>query len=263
MFSGETKKLILVLTLLTACLFTTARAKGFGVDPFIVETTANSKKVKVGTFTVSNREDYPVTVELAYENWLKRRGFNNELSNIAPEEWIKVNPSQFEIKAQSSTKVNYLISIPEGLEGELVSMIFFVPKSEIRTSQIQSRFGVCVYAAIEKTEKLKCKIIETKIRRDAENDNVNFVIKVKNTGNVHVRPEGAIVITQEENVVRKIKLHGGRPIFPGQTIVYSQDWNNTSLPLGTYTAQAVVKYGEIYGEERSLEGKKAEFFGVK
>lgn len=259
---NKINKIILLIALGLFFPYKGISSKGFAVVPAIVETFAEPQKVKIGTFTVVNNEDGPVTVSISIENWLKRKGYKNELSSIAPDEWLKIEPESFEMEPGSSKFINYYIHIPENLEGELVAMVYFVPKAKEKKSFIQSRFGVCVYAGIRGTERFVCEISSTTVNvvnSDEVNKSINFTAKVKNTGNVHVRPEGSIIIFSEGKKIKEIKFYKGKPIYPGRSHVYSKQWKNADLPEGKYTAQAVINYGRIYNRSISIKGKNIVF----
>ncbi|MFH1415898.1 MAG: hypothetical protein ABIH89_07430 [Elusimicrobiota bacterium] len=267
--SNKIENLIKVLAVLLACIIILVAvcfaAGGVGVDPTIVETLAERETVTTGTLTVVNNEQYPVSVTVKLENWLKRKGFDNNLSAMAPEDWVKIEPSKFEIKARSAKKVNYILNIPEGLKGELVAMAYFAPVSMTKSSMLRSRIGVCIYAGIKGTEKIQAKISETVILPDDKEGKkgLGFITKLENSGNVHIRPVGKVIVLQEGKTIKEIDFQKGFPIYPGKTHSYSVYWKNADLPVGVYTARAVFEYGTIYGDTKETKGKDTEFISVK
>lgn len=227
---------------------------GIGVDPVIIETLVRPGKTQKRVFTVVNNENRPITVQVVLENWLKRKGYRNELSNLKPEEWLKIKPNKFEMKPNSKRKIKYYIKIPKGLKGELVAMAFFSSEKK-KGSFIQQRLGACIYAGIKGTEEINCEILNTKVINNKEK--LKFAVKVKNTGNVHIRPDGSVIIMQKKNFIKEVKFHKGLSIFPGKTHhIYTE---SADLPTGDYTAETVIKYGDIFGKSKSLKGEVIEF----
>ncbi len=226
---------------------------GIGVDPVIVETLVRPGKTEKGIFTVVNNENNPIAVQVVLENWLKRKGYKNELSNLKPEEWLKIKPCKFKIKPNSFKKIKYYIKIPKGLEGELVSMVFFAAEKK-KGSFIQQRFGVCIYAGIKGAEDINCEILNTEVIKNKEK--LRFSVKVKNTGNVHIRPVGKVLIMQKKNLIKEVKFREGFSIFPEKTRIYTQ---GADLPPGDYTVHSIIKYGDVFGKSKSVKGKVIEF----
>ncbi len=255
------KGLILILFFLlfqsTECFAET----GFGVDKTIIETLVKHKEISTGTITAINNSDDVLDVEIQMENWLKKRGFTNELSKIDTTEWLKIEPINFKLRPYSAKKLNYQIKVPEKIEGELVAMAFFVPKNKKKKSSIQRRLGVCIYAAIENNIKVDCKIKNTRVVKNEKY--YRFIFDMENSGNVHIRPSGEIVIMKEEKPVKVLTIKGGIPVFPGKTKFFLKDLKPSELPLGVYTVQAEMKYGESFNKPETIKGKIIEFISME
>jgi len=250
---NEMKKTLtaLILYFLTPGILTA----GISLDPGITELTVKPGTPYEGSITVGNSTDYHLDIKVEPENWLKRRGFENHLSEMDPEEWISI-PSSFSINAGEEKEIQYTLNIPqdERIQGQLVAMIFFSPQTESEGISVQNRFGASIYSAIKGTENISSEI--TSERASSE----RFTVRVKNSGNVHIRPQGYVIIydlfTDEET--RRFPLRAGNPIFPGRSHSFSAPFGE-DLPNGRYIAQAVVEYGMIYGEKRTIKSEAVEF----
>jgi hypothetical protein len=256
-------KIIFAAVTVAFCFSRSFAASDFGVAPAIVEISAKANHVLVGTFTVVNKSSDSVSVTIVYENWLKRKGYKNEISKIAPLEWLKIKPDSFDMDPKSYRLVNYYIHMPEKVQGELVAMAFFSPKSKKGRSFLNIRFGVCVYAVSEGTEKIECKVIETKVIKQEKSKDLKFVVKLENSGNVHIRPEVNIEITKGSRKIKDIEFYRGLALYPGKSHTYVTEWKDTGLTSGKYKAQAKINYGIVHGLRKSEKGKSIKFINEK
>lgn len=255
--SGKKIKIIIIATALSSVslFYTNLRAEGFGVYPSIVEINVDIKEVRKGSLLVVNKYDYEVEVKTELVNWLKKKGYNNNLSEIDPYDYFKLEPSSFRINANSKKTINYEITLPNDIKGELVTMIFFSPTGK-NESIIKTRFGVSIYTAVKNTEKLDCKIIYT--NTNDSNDKKRLLVKLENNGNVHVRPNGSFVVTDKGKVVKIINMNAGIPVYPGRSHIFVKDIEKDALKTGSYKVHAIFEYGKIYGELKTIHGEKVD-----
>lgn len=72
---------------------------------------------------------------------------------------------------------------------------------------------------------------------------IDFTLRVKNDGNVHIRPKGTIIITNLfGQKVDEIPLEGAN-VLPGATRKMDTAWEKDNA-LGSYTATLVATYGQ-------------------
>ncbi|MFC2091905.1 hypothetical protein ACFLTD_03945 [Elusimicrobiota bacterium] len=218
-------------------------AATFGLNKAVVEVSVKQYQVHVGTIYAINMSAKDMEAEIQLENWLKREGYDNELSKIEPAAWLKFKPAEFELPAKSNKPINYIIEIPEGLEGELIAMAYFAPKIKASSVSLGRRIGIAVYASAKEKQQVSCKINLIYINKQKGYSFIQLV--VENTGNVHVRPEGTVEVLRAGKKVDSLAIEKGMPVYPGKTEVFSKKLNE--LKPGKYTVQAQMNYGEIYG----------------
>lgn len=214
-----------------------------------------------GEYTVINDTDEPAHVKVDIEDWFKSR-LGKE--TIPVEDWIKVDPMEFDIGPKESRTVEYVVNPPAGQAGELAAMVFFGTPSTEGTFGITSRFGVSVYAAIKDTILLECNIKRAGVYKDTRDPdkgpklaerNIVFNVLVDNTGNVHIRPTGYINITGEDGTVYKVKIERGFPVYPGKSLSIGIPWNKSDVKPGKYEAVISLDYGSLYKADKKIEKK--------
>ena len=120
------------------------------------------------------------------------------------------------------------------------------------------KFGVSIFAGIEGTIELGCDIDNIRVKSRAKEGDILFIMDVENTGNAHIRPEGEILIRAEDGGEYEVKIEKGFPVYPGTSLNYAVRWDERDVPLGGYEAVVRLDYGNIYGEEKTVE-KRVEF----
>lgn len=241
---------------------------GIGARPTITEIAVSPNSVTKGVYTVVNDGAEIIHVKVEPEDWLKRR---TGASGIPIEDWLTITPMEFDIEPQGIKEVEYVIAPPPDAEGELVAMIFFATSAPTKGAfGITSRFGVSIYAAIEGSIDLGCKIDNIKVKRNIQekkegaiiDKGLIFIIDVENQGNVHLRPTGDIIVTGEDGSKYDVKIGRGFPVFPGTCLSYAIRWDKKDISPGRYEALIRLDYGDIYNIDKTVE-RKASFLVEK
>jgi len=236
---------------------------GIGVSPVVVETKARPGKTVTGTLIVLNTFSEKVLVEAQPENWAEYQKESAEPAKV--ESWLDIRPKKFTIKPGKMKKIKYKVRMPENAKGEMMAMIFFASLNPGKqTLSIGTRFGVAFYAAVQGTESLEGNVLDTAVARSSQNGKtgITFLANLENTGNVHFRPRGKIVIADEkDNKIDELEVQYGWPLFPGKKHLYNAFWEKVKLEKGAYHADVVFNYGDIY-QDVSKEIKKSIYFEV-
>ena len=234
---------------------------GVGVSPENIEMVVDGGSETRGEYTVINDTAAPAHVKVDLEDWYKSR---LGIISIPIEDWLKVEPMEFDLGPKESRTVEYIITPPRGQEGELAAMVFFGTPSTDGNFSITSRFGVSVYVAIKDTVALACNIKRAEVSRDMRDPdkgvkvsdrNIVFSLTVENTGNVHVRPIGVISITGEDGTVYSVKIERGFPVYQGKSLNYGIPWNKTDVKPGKYEANITLDYGSLYKTDKKIDKK--------
>lgn len=170
-----------------------------------------------------------------------------ELTESSPysiKSWGKLNPQTFELGPGESKDVTATVTIPKDAAGGRYGSFVFGVEGEKKAGsaaiaqEIASLFLVRISGPVDE----KLTLLEFKSPTFSEFGPIPFGIKVKNTGNVHVKPYGLINVT--DMFGRKVQdvIVYETNVFPGAERILSANLDKTFL-IGKYNATAIVYYG--------------------
>lgn len=208
-----------------------------GVEPAVTELEIPAGGTSKGALVVGNDSNDKIKVRIEPEEWKRVKGAAH---NFPIDTWLFFDTYEIEILPKSVKKVEYTIKMPKDLKGELMSEVFF---SEINNNKqaigFSSRFGVAIYAISKGSEIYNLEITAINVRkgilRDAKDKSISVYAKIKNNGNIHVRPTSTgIVYDVKGKVVKELKFQYGPPVFPFQDREYAVFWKDPGLKEGIY-----------------------------
>lgn len=225
------------------------------ISPPTYELSANPGDTITNTMRVDNLTDQSLEISVSPRNFtaLGEEGQVNlteEDSTYSLAKWITVSPDSAAIGPKESRTFEYTISIPGNAEpgGRFGSIVF---KTSARP--VEGQTGVAIGQEIGSLVFLKIagKVIEkttisnfTAVHGLNEYKPVDFDIRVKNDGNVHVRPTGTVTITNMFGKKVATVPITSRNILPDATRKIEAQWRDDGrLIFGRYTATASIVYG--------------------
>ncbi len=237
-------------------LLCAAAEAGIGVKPVVVEISTSPGGRITGKFTVGNTFNQEVKVNVQLENKAMKSGMDVK-------EWLRVTPEEFLIESGKVREVEYEVNLTTGICGELIARVFFASLNPgTRGMGIGTRFGVTVYAVAEGTEILDGKVGNVSVRRFSkeEKKGIHFRSVVKNEGNVHFRPRGRVIISDNSGgKIGESEVLYGWPVFPGKKHDYIAFWEIDGLNKGEYQAQVVFNYGDLFKKLNRTFSKTVNF----
>lgn len=191
-------------------------------------------------YLVYNETDKDLHITVKLKKWFDLE--QNE--NIIPEEWIKIEPSEFDIKSKEEKNISIVVSVPEKAQGFIMAMVSFVPETGENTG-VGMVMSIPVYVKIKGTEVFGAEIGDVGIRKNSSDIQVGVV--VKNTGNVYFRPKGKAIITNKKEEIAAIDLKYGLPVYPFKDRSFIGSWSNGVLNPGKYNLKIEImsEYSEI------------------
>ncbi len=182
----------------------------------------------------SGKKDVSVTIEP--ESWS---------GNKDPYEWLEIKSNNAYIKAGQASPIVVRVFTPEDAAGEMVAMLFLCYKDAER-SQLNIRNGVPLYLIIKGTEDYSLDIdnIEVTYTKNINNVNdLNVLVKVENTGNVHIVPDVKVSVEDSKGeILKDMFLSQPSIVLRGKSNVYRLGWRNPFLKDGIYTVTAELNY---------------------
>lgn len=226
---------------------------GIALSPPTFEISANPGDTLQNTIRVENLNNRPIKVIVEKRNFtaLGEEGsvsLTEEETPFSLASWISVEPNEVEIGANSTRTFVFSTKVPLNAEpgGHFGSIVFKIG-SDTKVAQtgatVSQELGALVLLKIagKTTEK---GILESFNAQKLfwEKGPVDFEIRVKNEGNVHLKPSGTVTIMN--TMGKKIAHFEIEPknVLPGAIRKMETSWGQKFL-LGKYTATVSLVYG--------------------
>jgi hypothetical protein len=240
---------------------------GLAISPPTFELSANAGDTLKNSLRVDNISNEPLEVSVDTRNFTamgEEGGINlsEEEGDYSLASWISVTPEKVTIPAGESKVFDYVIDIPSNASpgGRFGSVIFktaLKPVSGQSGVAVGQEVGALVFLKIAGEVNEKAGIVSFGARNGLnESGPVGFDIRVKNTGNVQVKPRGTITVSNVfGNKVASVPVDE-KNVLPGAIRKLSAEWNNGWL-FGKYNATLSL----VYGSDRQVLTASTTFWG--
>ena len=174
-----------------------ALAFSVNLDSPSISLTLSPGETYRGSLVLSNKGDRSATFRAYVNDWSYLPDGSKQF--VAPgttkyscASWIKLSEENISIESGKDKKVNYEITVPKYVSGGYYSVVFFESFFGVNKDNINlaGRIGSIVYLKIKKTEKPSVVIQDLKIKPQAKQTEVSFVIE--NNGNISLKPTGLV-----------------------------------------------------------------------
>ena len=226
---------------------------GVSISPLTFELTANPEETLVNKLRVYNPTDSIISVKMIVEDFavegetggVKTEPAGTETYSLA--RWIRADPSEFTLEPREQKFVDFYIEVPKNAEpgghyGSILPSITGVISQEETGIATSLRVGSLVLLTIsgEVTESLK--VAEFSAPSFSEYGPINFILRFRNEGTVHVRPKGFVTIADwRGKKVADIEF-SQLNVIPGAIRKITAIWGKKWL-IGRFTATLVGSYG--------------------
>lgn len=226
---------------------------GLTLSPPTFELTANPGQTLRNTIRLENRNDHEVKIVLDKRNFTAvgeegAVGLTDEETGFSLASWLNVDQSEAVIPANGSRTYTFTLNVPLSVEpgGHFGSLIFrTIPTGTLTGSgaSLAQELGalILVKVAGATTEAASLESFRP-TKSFSEYGPITFETRVKNEGNVHLRPTGTITITNMlGHKVATLPLEG-KNVLPDSVRRLDTTWD-TKWRLGRYTVTVVMIYG--------------------
>lgn len=274
--------------------FQPTREVSFGVEPELIELTAPSGALRRTGVIVYNRDDREISVKgypraLKYNRYGEIVRLSSAKGSYSCGEWITVSPSSFKLPPGGKKRLSVLVNVPEEKIGGYYANIVFdaaLGRNNPGTGQKTSS-NVPFFLTIPGPLKEQARIVETKVLHQDEKGFRKFVVSFRNTGNIHLKPGGKVLIKRAVEIEKTGEIeYVGEPVYEDvEEIAFNQvdgvvlpggrrDLTavcNIPLPDGDYSVEAEVDYGDrkkaigketfsIVSVEKEMEKERGNIF---
>jgi hypothetical protein len=226
---------------------------GLSVSPPSFEISGNPGSTVTNTVRLENMKTTSVRLAVDRRNFTAigeegNIGLTDDDGTFSLATWISVDPADVVIPPKSTKTFTFTIKVPLNAEpgGHFGSLIFrTIPEENLSGSgaSVAQEIGSLILLRIAgaTTEDAKVESFKTS-KSFYEFGPVTFEERVKNLGNVHIKPSGNVTITniigQKVATVPLITKN----VLPGAIRKIEGTWD-TKWRMGQYTATAVMIYG--------------------
>lgn len=251
--AGISAVLFATLISFTAIAQTQVNQISISVSPTVFELSANPGDSLFEQFRIVNGTDQDLVLSTTPKNFTASGeeggvDLTEEETGFSLASWITVDPVDIVIPARGSKIFKFSIDVPISAEpgGHFGSVI--VKTEGVRVDQtgasVSEEIGPLILVSIAGDVKEEASIVEFKTAKSFwETGPIEFNTRVENSGNVHFKPRGTIVIkntfgSQETSINLEEKN-----VLPGTIRKLVNEWS-PGFKIGRYTADLSVVYGK-------------------
>jgi hypothetical protein len=256
------KNIASILIILSIVTIFVSDSRAIIIGPARLEVRLPRGEIADIYYYAQNDTEAPIHVLVEPENWAKGA---YDYGNLSIKDWISMDCYEFDLKPKEIKKIKLTIKVPKDAKGELVAQIFFTSSAlsahDKSSSGIRSRLGGVLYVAVKGTEKAAAEIHDIAITRMNEDKpgKMDIAVKVRNSGNVHIRPASGFVAIEDKKGQRiaRIDMNTEHSVLPGIEYTYTERLSNgPELKEGKYRISSEIKYGKMYGREKTARFAK-------
>lgn len=227
---------------------------GMALSPPTFELSANPGDTLENTIKVENLTAVPLKLIVDRRNFTAvgeegSVGLTEEQTSFSLASWIAVSPGEFEIPGKAIKIITFKTFVPANAEpgGHFGSIVFRTTSTtptQSGAALVQELGALVLLRVAGKTAEAASIESFSPKKLFWEYGPVEFDLRIKNEGNVHVKPQGTITIT---NFLGK-KIGSGvvelepKNVLPGAVRKNTAPWNKKWL-FGKYTAVVSLVYG--------------------
>lgn len=250
--------LIIIFLLFSPKFINAQEGRSISVVPPKFELFSNPGDIVTERIKITNNSGVVSTYSILIEDF----GSTGEEGQVVLEEegadtkyslasWIEPSEREIILQPNEEKTLVFNINVPRDAEpgGHYASLLLQSAVDQNKANeggaaaQVSQRIGSLVLLRVSGNinESAQIETFEAPARSQA--GPVNFTLRVKNDGNVHIRPKGTIIITDLfGRKVDELPLEGAN-VLPGATRKMDTSWEKVNL-LGSYTATLVATYGQ-------------------
>lgn len=217
------------------------------VSPQQLDVTANPGERFNNVFRITNVSETAINIKTIPKNFTPRGeegavNLTEDDTSFSLADWISVDPEIAEIPGNSSQDFDVAIDVPANAEpgSHFGSVVFQTvpPEQEEAVALVSQEIApvLLVKIAGDTTESARIAEFTAESGFYSNENAVALVSRIENTGDVHFKPSGQIVIKNLfGNEVSRLELDN-QNVLPDSIRKFSTEWALDGFTLGQYTA---------------------------
>lgn len=237
-----------------------------GITPQLLEVTANPGEVITSTFRLTNASSENIAIKTIPKNFTPNGeegavNLTEEDTTYAIANWINVSPETSNVAANKTQDFEVSIDVPSNAEpgSHFGSVVFqtIPPENDEAAALISQEIApvILVRIAGDTTEVAAIEEFKTGSNFYSNENSVDIISRLKNTGNVHFKPTGQIVIKNMfGSEVAKLDLDK-KNVLPDSIRQFVNEWQIDGFKVGRYTAELTL----VTGDDNNIQTAKTSF----
>ncbi len=235
------------------------------IAPLSYDLQVNGGDEKIGQIYIENLSDNNLQVAAEYSDFFiddsgkyifsdDRAIENPDLKRYSMKSWLSVSNENFSLEKKSSRVVGYKLSVPaDAALGGHYGAIFFrtvcaspEDKNVVSTDKsslcVSGRVGTLFLVSVGGSPDKRGEIEKINLPKFSPEDQTNLGVVIKNVGNTHFKPTGAIAV---ENIFGQIVSNieiGDKTLLPTTSHLYSSEIKRQDF-IGFYSLDGEIKDG--------------------
>lgn len=242
---------LLIPSFVMAATASAQESRGFTVSPLVFELSANPGDKLSNKLKVDNITNQPMNMSVDLRNFVAlgeegQPGLTDEDTSFSLAKWMKATLAEKVIAPRGSETFTLDIAVPVNAEpgGHFGSVVFRTkPDTAAGSVSLVQEIGALVLLKVAGDTKEEASIASLGVLPGfSEAGPFNFEARIKNSGNVHVKPLSTITVTNMfGKEVTKLQLDS-RNILPDSVRKFDKSFSKKWL-FGRYTATLTSVYG--------------------
>ena len=274
----QMKKIIFATICIIGGMFLAQETMAFTVSPPRVELFASPDQKIKDVIKIFNETDEAITVYTSTANFTAKEGAEGVPKFLTPEEkdgdlaeWIEIEEGPITLLPAERRIIQYAVNIPDYADpGGHYAGIFFGTQVDLGEGAtgagLSGKTGVLVLLSVagDIREEGVLEKFELKDERSFyEHLPVNFVVGFENFGNVHLKPQGEIIVKNmfgrisASIDINKRKIGSGANVLPGTVRHFEGSWIKSDLDENK-EAQGFLEKLKVEKENFALGRYKAD-----
>jgi hypothetical protein len=236
------------------------------ITPQLLELTANPGEVITSTFRLTNASSENIAIRTIPKNFTPNGeegavNLTEDDTSYAIANWIIVSPETANIDANKTQDFEVSIDVPSNAEpgSHFGSVVFqtIPPENDQAAALISQEIApvILVRIAGDTSEVAAIEEFKTGSSFYSNENSVELISRIKNTGNVHFKPTGQIVIKNMfGSEVAKLDLDK-KNVLPDSIRQFVNEWQIDGFKIGRYTAELTI----VTGDDNNIQTSKTSF----
>ena len=240
-------KLLLFFIILSLFTFNSLTVYGVSLSPLRQTVTLDRGESKTLRVQVENNEDNQIRLAPRVDSFKThpKEGYPVFNQEDSAESWLNYNKNTFVLEPGESRSISFELSVPQRVQSKAHYLALFVEKQgsggEIAAN---SRVGSLLFLYVSGAVKESLMLAEFSAEKFGFSSPIGLNLSFKNKGDIHVKPQGQLVVSNQrgEQIFKK-KLDESL-ITPGNYWERSYDVSDLSWQdIGKNKATVYAQYG--------------------